>query len=122
MDIRSLLGAWEQDALASAAISSEPRISSSAAVNALGQSAEAAKALTNSGAEDIYHGAQGPTPTRLLAQSGINAYTQLQNVLANSEAPENSAGSLTARLASTSAALQSAYEQAVSRLPARLQA
>ncbi len=83
MDIRSLLSAWEVETLGSTSASTEPQ-GSSAPGNV------PSNPLISGTAPDLYHGAQAPASTSLLAQTGISAYTQLQNVLASS-VPRNSA-------------------------------
>jgi len=74
-----------------------------------------------SGSADVYHGADAPTSTSLLGQSGVGAYTQLLNVLATNELDEKSAAQLTNSLGNASVTLKSTYYEAVSRLPTQLQ-
>jgi hypothetical protein len=77
----------------------------------------AAEAIT-----DVYHSSGGTHPSRsLLTQSGVKAYTQLASALSAAGQSEKSAEALTNTLLVTSAALKSAYQQALVRLPAPLQ-
>jgi hypothetical protein len=77
---------------------------------------------TVAGSADVYHSSSAPTSPSLLTQSGVKAYVQLVNALAAAGHSENSAAVLTNTLLSASATLKSAYQEAVSRLPPRLQA
>ena len=70
---------------------------------------------------DLYHGPDFPASASLLAQSGVNAYVQLLSVLATRELYQQSADLLTSNLGNASAALKSAYHEAVSQLSAQLQ-
>jgi hypothetical protein len=74
------------------------------------------------GSTDVYHSSDAPSSPSLLAQSGVNAYVQLLNALSAAGLQEKSAGLLTNTLLGASAALKSAYYQALSRLPPSLQA
>jgi hypothetical protein len=70
---------------------------------------------------DVYHGAEAPSSTSLLGQSGVGAYTQLLNVLATNELDQKSVAQLTNSLGNASFTLKSTYYEAVSRLPTQLQ-
>jgi hypothetical protein len=82
-------------------------------------------ATTTTAAEalaDVYHSSGGTRPSpSLLAQSGVKAYTQLLSALSRAGHSEKSAEALTNTLLLTSAALKSAYQQALTRLPDLLQ-
>jgi hypothetical protein len=70
----------------------------------------------------VYHGSAPATSPSLLAQNGVNAYVQLLNALSTAGQNEKSAHQLTNTLLGSSAALKSAYSQALSKLPTALQA
>jgi hypothetical protein len=70
----------------------------------------------------VYHGSAPATSPSLLAQNGVNAYVQLRNALSTAGQNEKSAQQLTNTLLGSSAALKSAYSQALSKLPPALQA
>ncbi|MDB6010238.1 MAG: hypothetical protein JWL65_2488 [Gammaproteobacteria bacterium] len=71
---------------------------------------------------DVYYGSGAPASPSLLSQSGVGAYIHLVNALAAHAGDEKSAEQLTNSLGNASATLKSAYYDAVSRLPAPLQA
>ena len=71
--------------------------------------------------EDVYYGSEAPATASLLAQSGVGAYVQLVNVLASNEVNTRSATALTQTLATASAALKLAFQDAVAKLPPDLQ-
>jgi hypothetical protein len=84
-----------------------------------GAAANAAAAETLA---DVYHSSGGTHPSpSLLAQSGVKAYTQLLSTLSQAGHSEKSAEALTNTLLLTSATLKSAYQQALTKLPALLQ-
>jgi hypothetical protein len=70
----------------------------------------------------VYHSSAPSTSPSLLTQNGVNAYVQLLNALSTAGQNEKSAHLLTNTLLGASAALKSAYSQALSRLPPALQA
>ena len=70
----------------------------------------------------VYHGSTPANSPSLLTQRGVNAYVQLLNALSTAGQSEKSAHLLTNTLLTSSALLKSAYSQAVSKLPAALQA
>jgi hypothetical protein len=69
----------------------------------------------------VYHGSTPNTSPSLLTQRGVNAYVQLLNALSTAGQSEKSAHLLTNTLLGSSAALKSAYSQALSKLPPALQ-
>ncbi len=77
---------------------------------------------TTSSSADVYYGSGAPASPSLLSQSGVGAYIHLVNALAAHAGDEKSAEQLTNSLGNASATLKSAYYDAVSRLPAPLQA
>lgn len=87
-----------------------------------GGSGGAATATAAQALADVYHSSGGTYPSpSLLAQSGVKAYTQLLSALSQAGHSEKSAEALTNTLLLTSAALKSAYQQALTKLPALLQ-
>ena len=70
----------------------------------------------------IYHSSAPTASPSLLAQSGVNAYVHLLNAVSTAGQNEKSADLLTSTLLGSSAALKSAYSQALSKLPTALQA
>jgi hypothetical protein len=70
----------------------------------------------------VYHSSAPSTSPSLLTQNGVNAYVQLLHALSTAGQNEKSAHLLTNTLLGASAALKSAYSQALSRLPPALQA
>jgi hypothetical protein len=77
---------------------------------------------TTSSSADVYYGSGAPASPSLLSQSGVGAYIHLVNALAAHAGDEKSAEQLTNSLGNASATLKSTYYDAVSRLPAPLQA
>lgn len=70
----------------------------------------------------VYHGSAPSTSPSLLAQNGVNAYVKVLNALSTVGQDEKSAHLLTNTLLVSSAALKSAYSQALLKLPPALQA
>jgi hypothetical protein len=87
-----------------------------------GAGGAAANAAAAESLADVYHSSGGTHPSpSLLAQSGVKAYTQLLSTLSQAGHSEKSAEALTNTLLLTSATLKSAYQQALTKLPALLQ-
>jgi hypothetical protein len=70
----------------------------------------------------VYHSSAPSASPSLLTQNGVNAYVQLLHALSTAGQNEKSAHLLTNTLLGASAALKSAYSQALARLPPALQA
>jgi hypothetical protein len=77
---------------------------------------------TAGGPAVVYHSSAPSTSPSLLTQNGVNAYVQLLHAFSTAGQNEKSAHLLTNTLLGASAALKSAYSQALSRLPPALQA
>ena len=119
MDLRTLLSTLIQSAEASAISQAEPNTSARPRIDAANP--QSANPQSASGSADVYHGSDTPASPSLLSRTGISAYTQLLSALSDSDVQERSANQLANNLASASASLKSAYDQAVAGLPAPLQ-
>jgi hypothetical protein len=83
---------------------------------------EPASFASYTAASDVYYGSGASSSPSLLSQSGVGAYIQLVNALASHAGDQQSADQLTNSLANASATLKTTYNDAMSMLPAPLQA
>jgi hypothetical protein len=79
-------------------------------------------AMPAGGSASTYHGSGDVGASSPMGQKGVGAYLELLNAVAGNERHEKSTDLLTSGLRTASAALRSAYDTAMSRLPPNLAA